>query len=424
MNFLGKKLVATSALVSAVTVLLVLPAQAQDAAAEQKAKDAKQAEYDAKGVPVGSFRAFPKLDVSVTHDDNIYKEKTGKNSDTITNVKPSLSLRSDWNRHSLRLDAAVDDAYYRSKSADNYTTYDLRLRGKADITKALTAKGNLRRQTGAEARGGDDVSSDAAAPVDTLTHTAGVDVAYKPNRLGVTVGATLKDYDYDDNQTIGGATTNNDDRDRKDTEGYVRVGYDIQDGYEAYAIYTANDRSYEASKLDSATSPLRDSDGYNAKAGLSVELSKLITADVSAGYLSQDYANATLKDVSGWSADANIRWSVTTLTTLRGTVSRSVGETTTSGVSSTLATNYGVGVDHEFMRNLTAKADVKFAHSDYVGDTNNRKDDKTTYSAGLNYKLNRTFFAGAKAAYEKRDSNINTNDYNRTQYTVNVGAQF
>lgn len=422
-NSWGRHLLTATALVSAVTVLSVLPAHAQDMAAEEKAKDSKQAEYDAKGLPVGSFRAFPKLDVSVMRDSNIYKEQTGESDDTIVNLKPSLSLRSDWNRHALRFDAALDDAKFQSAGANDYTTYDLRLRGKADISKAANAKIELRHKTGAEARGGDDVGADATAPVDTVTQTIGLDLEYKPNRLGVRVGASQDDYDYDDNRTTAGGTTNNDDRDRKDTEAYIRLGYDIQDGYEAYAIYTGNERDYNDARDDAGVN--RDSDGYNAQAGLSVELTKLLRADMSAGYMSQNYTAATLKDVSGWSADANIRWSMTPLTTVRGTVSRSIGETTTGGVSATLATNYGVGLDHEFMRNLTLKADAKFSNSDYVGDTtNNREDDKTTYSIGLDYKLNRNFFAGAKAAYEKRDSNVNTNDYDRTQYTVNVGVQF
>lgn len=411
-GFIGKQYLAATVLVGAVTLPL----------SNVHAQDAKDVgDYDAKGISMGSFRALPKVELSATSDSNIYQEKTGETSDVIYKAKPSLAINSDWNNHAFNINLSAIDARYRTNSADNFTTYDINADGRIDASKALKVNLNAGHQTLSDERGGKDVASDSAAPTDSVKQTAGTSLEYKPNRFGFTAGGDLTDYNYDDTKRINGTMANNDDRDRRDTEWLARIGYDIQDGYEAYASYKGNNRNYDAAVDDAGVN--RDSSGYNTQAGLKVELTRLLTADLSVGYMSQDYTARALKDVSGWSGDANIRWSVTPLTTLRATLGRSIGETTTANVSSTLDTSYGIGVDHEFLRNLTAKADIKFANSDYQG-VSTRDDDTRTISAGLDYKLNRMFFAGVDAKFENRNSSISTNDYSRRQLMAKVGAQF
>ena len=68
---------------------------------DQSAPAARTAEdYKPKGVPVGSFRLFPDLELDEVYNDNIYATSTGqpgKSSSFIQNIKPVLNLNSDWN---------------------------------------------------------------------------------------------------------------------------------------------------------------------------------------------------------------------------------------------------------------------------------------------------------------------------------------
>ena len=412
-------LLATTVFVSAM-VAMSGTAMSQEATGKGGVTDRKMEEYTAQGLPAGSFRLFPVVKATAISDDNIYKEQTGENSDWITKVEPSFSLRSDWNRHSLRVDAGGAIANYKDNSADDYNTIDLRVRGQADISRALNLTGEARHRTLSEARGGSDVATDAASPVDGTEQTIAMGASYKPNRIGLSVDGEMVDYNFDDNLTIAGATTNNDDRDRKDTIGSLKVSYDIQDGYIAYVRGEKNERNYSAAIDDAGVN--RDSDGYKLQAGLAVDLSRLVRADIAVGTMSQSYTATTLKDVSGWSGDANIRWNITQLTTIKLNLSRTIGETTSSGVSSTVGTNYGIGVDHELRRNIILKAGIKMSNSDYQGTT--RSDDIQTLSAGVDYKLNRNFFAGVGVSKANRDSSVAGNDYDNTQLMLNVGAQF
>jgi hypothetical protein len=376
--------------------------------------------YDPVGMPVGSFRFFPKVDVVEEYNDNIYKSDNEESDDFITMIKPKLDLRSDWNQHYLQLDAGAEVGRYASSSDDDYEDYDAGVRGRFDATRALVINGNAKYLHDHEERGGDDVATDAAAPVEYDQINGELGAKYKPNRFSVGVRGEVKDYDYDDNKTLLGGTTNNDDRDRFEMLGELRFGYEIQDGYEAYLKTSYNDRDYDSQVDDNNEN--RDSDGYKVQAGIAIDLARLIRADLAAGWMEQEYADSALRDVDGYSLDATVRWNLTELTTIRGNASRSINETTTSGASATVGSSLGIGVDHEFLRNLVAKADLKYGLSEYEGLT--REDDKYTASVGIDYKLNRNFYAGAKYQFEQRDSNVNTNDYDQNLFTISLGAQF
>ncbi len=420
MSFLKGGLLSTVA-AGAIAAAVVTPVQAQEQVNPDEGVAQRSAEgYNPIGMPVGSFRFFPKVEVVEDYNDNIYKSDNDESDDFITKVKPTLNLRSDWNRHSLQFDAGAEVGRYASSDDDDYEDYNLGVRGRFDASQALKFNASGKYSAGHEDRGGDDVATDAAAPVEFDQMDGELGVTYKPNRFSVGARATAKDYDYDDNRTLLGGTTNNDDRDRFETLGEIRLGYEIQNGYEAYLKSSYNDRDYDDRVDDGGVN--RDSDGYKVQAGIAIDLDRLIRADLAAGWMEQDYADNSLRDADGYSLDARVRWNLTELTTIRGTASRTINETTTSGASATVGSNLGVGVDHEFLRNLVAKADLKYGLSEYEGLT--REDDKYTASVGVDYKLNRNFYAGAKYQFEERDSNINTNDYDQNIFTITLGAQF
>lgn len=420
MSFLKGGLLSTAA-AGAIAAAFAAPVHAQEQVNPDQGVTQRTAEgYEPVGMPVGSFRFFPKVEVEEEYNDNIYKSDSGESDDFITKVMPKLNLRSDWNQHSLQLETGAEVGRYASSDGDDYEDYDFGARGRYDASQALKFSGNAKYIHEHEERGGDDVSSDAAAPVEYDQMDGELGVTYKPNRISVGFRATAKDYDYDDNRTLGGSITNNDDRDRLETLGELRVGYEIQDGYEAYFKSSYNDKDYDSRVDDGGVN--RDSDGYKMQAGIAIDLDRLIRADLAAGWMEQDYADNTLQDADGYSLDARVRWNLTELTTIRGTASRSINETTTSGVSATIGSNVGVGVDHEFLRNLVAKADLKYGMTEYEGST--REDDKYTASLGVDYKLNRNFYTSAQYQFEERDSNENTNDYDQNIFLIKLGAQF
>lgn len=397
-------------------------AWAQSTTELQKQEDKRSKDYQPKGLPAGSFDIFPSIDIDETYNSNIFKTTNNEDSDFITKISPKLSVRSDWNRHALNLKAGGAFGIYADKSDDDYTDYDVSGDTRLDVTNALEITGKAKFRHGHEDRGGDDVGTDASEPVEFDRIDAGIGAKYAPGRVSISGGVDFSIYDYDDNGTIAGGISNNDDRDRNVMKTNLKLGYEIQEGYEAFVRGEYNDRNYDDAVDDNGLN--RDSDGYKVQAGMAVDLTNLIRGELGLGYFEQNHDEATFSSTDGFSADGNVRWSITSLTTLRGSVSRSQNETTTNNVSTTLATNFGVGIDHEFLRNFTVKGDVKFANSEFQGAADNREDDTITTSASAQYLFNRYLVGSVRAQYADRDSTIDANDYDQLQVGARIGLRY
>src|ERR1700704_136768 len=54
------------------------------------------------GIPLGSFRLFPTLDVRAGYDTNVFASSAGQQTGSAYEaIRPSLDVRSDWNNHML-----------------------------------------------------------------------------------------------------------------------------------------------------------------------------------------------------------------------------------------------------------------------------------------------------------------------------------
>lgn len=389
----------------------------------QSVTERPQERYDPLGVRAKSFLIFPKLELSETYNDNIYKSPDNDpDNDFIARVKPTITARSNWNRHALNFRTGADAGFYADHERDNYVKANVGADTRIDATRALTFTGDTSFRRGTEERGGDDVATDANEPV--LFHRIEVkgDVKYKPNRFSVSAGAGLIDLNYDDNELFNGTYANNDDRDRQAVRYFGRVGYDILPGYEGYLRFGGNVIEYRDGVDDAGFD--RDSHGYKAQAGVAIELTRLLRADIAVGYLTQYYQDTRLQEVNGFSADLNLLWNPTQLMTVRGLISRGINETTTTGVSGTLDTAVGLGMDYEILRNLIATGDAKYNRSFYDAIANDRIDNTWTFSAGLTYKVNRFVYGKLAYEYKDRESNVDTSDYDRNKVAVTLGLQY
>jgi len=427
MKYYGKFLGLTLAGPLVGLALVATPFAAASAAEEDgKQRPTKRGDlvesYDADGVPFNGFKIFPKLVIEEAFNSNIFKDSADEVDDFVTEISPSVNVNSDWTRHMLSFYAGGDFGIYADSSDDDYVDYNVGAEGRFDASRALTLQGGVRHEMLHEERGGDDVGVDAAEPVEYDKTSFAGDVKYQPNRASFTVGGSVDLYDYEDNPVLGSVDANNDDRDRTKLEGFVRFGYEVQEGYEAFIVGSVNDIDYDDNVDDAGQN--RDSDGYEIQAGVAVDLSRLIRANASVGYLDQTFSDPTLSDANGVAADLDLIWAVTPLINVRATAGRSVEETTTANVSSTLVSRIGFGADYQFRRNIELVADFTASNTEYQGDPDNRDDDKIGIIGSVNWKINKYLFSRASYQFETRDSNISTEDYDLHVAMVNLGLQF
>ncbi|MDF1685802.1 MAG: hypothetical protein ACJAVO_003001 [Parvibaculaceae bacterium] len=406
-----------------VAVAALLSSMTGYAAAEdvrgQGVADRARPDYDAIGVRTGSFLFYPSVTVGESYDDNIYAAETNTESDFVTDLSTQLSLVSTWSRHELILNATADAAFYAENDDENTVDWGVGATGRIDIVR--------------------DSSIDLAASYDHLTEDRGsanaigvqtepteydllyglVAINHKFNRVSLRVEGTYSDYDYDNGSLIGGGVSFQDDRDRAEMVGTVQVGYDVSPDTNVFLRGSINERDYD---LDVPAATVdRDSDGYEVVAGVEFGISSLASGEIYAGYQEQDYTAAALDNISGLAFGVDVEWYLTPLTTVRATASSSVEETINATASGYLSNSYGLGLDHELMRNVIVSADVGYTTDEYEGIT--RTEDTLTLDLGVDYLINRNFRAEFGYTYTNRDSDTAGRGYDNNVVGFSLKAQ-
>ena len=424
--------------VSALTLVMSQSVVAYESQDDAGIRDDRQSDgYKAKGIRVGSFVLNPMMSIGNEYNSNIFKqdEQVGEVDSYIAHFKPGFKVKSDWNRHMLGLSVDTDIALYSTQGdANDYEDIFLRLDGRIDVLRDSYLDASFTFDDTHEDRGSPDQRGGSTP---TFYDRKAIDLAYshKFNRVSINPTMNFSRYDYEDTPTTS-ATGNlrQSTRSRWEYTPSLRVGYEIQPEYEAFAKFVWKEVTYDTGVISGASTTAfdRDSSGYNALAGMAFELTDLVTGDVSVGYLHRDYAAANLSTISGINGFVNLTWRPTTLTNVTFAFSRDINETTQSGVSGVVASTPSIRFRHELKRNVILDAGIKYAYNEYDGfnpantviaNRTDRLEDVFGGNLGVKYLLNRNFSLGLSYSYDSRDVNYNLSDYEVHQVMFNVNGQ-
>jgi hypothetical protein len=343
-------------------------------------------EYDALGVHLGGFMLYPRLETSLTYDDNIFSTDTNKLSDTYATVGGYAQLNSTWSRHALSAQAYVVTDQYFNRTTESHTDYGASTTGRLDIVRGADATATL---------GYDRLTlprysiEDVQFLRDPLRYDAGraAFTAEKEfNRLRLSGSYNWNNYRYDNGVTPGGVIVSEKYQDRDEQSYSGRVDYAISPDTSIYAVATGNDVSYSQ---NSSSVTDRNSTGFHVDGGADFDLTDLMRGHLQIGYLDQSFSNNTLfPETKGVSASANIDYFLTPLTTINVHASRAFDSTGLANAAGYTATGAGGEVDYELRRNIIVTG--KF---DYEGDTFSgidRRDTRYTTVLSGTYLLNRS----------------------------------
>jgi len=402
-----------------------VPTRITDVRRGETVTNRERPDFDPLGARVGSFVVLPRLNLDGELNDNIFSTDTGEQGDFITTISPNVVVQSDWSNHMLRLQGGADVGRYVDNDGEDFEDYEFNANGRVDVTRRTKLRGGAGYRVEHEDRSSpDDVSGIEPTTFDVLS--ANLEGSQTFNRVTLTLGGAFDQFDFDDVGTGGGGSINNDDRDRDIYEGSVQVSYEFAPEYEAFVRGTYNVRDYEAAVGDDNLN--RDSDGYEVVAGVSLDFGGITFGDFFAGYQSQDYDDPQLSTASGPVVGADITWNVTSLTTVVGSISRVVRESTTQDVntnafaSGRFFTTAGVSVDHELMRNVLLGADISASQDDFEGI--DRKDE--IYRAGVDakYLINRYANIGGVYRFRMRSSDVGSSEFTENLFLLRVQVQY
>lgn len=380
-------------------------------------------DYDPLGVRAGSFLFYPSIGVSETWDSNIFATPTRDKSDLYTTESPGLAVNSDWNRNALNFNTNGQFKQYMTHTTENVNNGSVDMNGRYDISNGeyVIADGGYALLH--EDRASPDSPVNAKNPVQYTTTGGYLAYVYGLHRIGFRIDSTITSYAYNNQATFAGALIPQTYRDRIEYVVAPRVSYEFIPGYTAFVRVLGNVRQYnQQDQFELALlgfSARRNSHGGEVDAGATVELTRIITAELYVGYLEQIYeARFLFPNVSGPAGGGNILWNITPRTSLKGSLSQSVAETDLVGASGSNETNFTVTAEQEVLRNVLASASIGYVRDDYVGIS--RLDNTYGADIGLRYLMNRNIRLTSDISYSSRQSSVGQS-YDRI--IASVGAR-
>lgn len=392
------------------------PASAQEASADAgrgvPVYARPRPELDPLGIRAGAFMIHPEARLTGTFNDNVYATKNNRKSDFVTTVAPSVSIASNWSRHSLGLDAGVTAGFYADRSDEDYVDGRLGLNGRLDVLRETFIEGHLGVARRHEERGDPDVPLANKKPSIYYQYNAGVTGYHGAGRLSLRMGTDFTRNDYHSVDIEGGGERSQTERDYNVYEPHVRVAYELLPNVIPFIQGRYNWRRYDNNSVHS------DSEGYRIALGTGFDAGGIITGEVYGGYMRQSYDESDRKDAKGLWFGGNVLWNVTRLTSVQAGLERRVNETQRTDSSGYTRTAFQSRVDHELLRNLLIGAYGDVWYDDYNG----VNIDDTYYEAGprITYLWNRNLTAELSASHRRRDSNRDSRNYktNRVLFSI------
>lgn len=393
---------------------------------ENRAGDAQSSQLEQVGARAGAFRILPRIEIGALFDDNVYATDGGERSDTIYRVAPSILLSADTSRYRWDIRADLEHLEYDKFEDEGRTNYGAGTTFRTEVVRDTAITGRLNYDVSHEDRGDPNSVTANVEPVKFKAFDTGIGFERVASRAIFGLDAGYKNLNFNDVRRNNGTIENSDDRDRDLAQIGGKIGYEFSPGYNFLVRAAYDTVGYDQPVDDQGFD--RDSKGFRVTGGIAFELTRVLTGDIFAGYISRNYDDARFETINEPTFGAGLNWSPSELTTVRISADRTIQETVFQGYNGYVDTNAAVRIEHELTRQLTLNGGVRYAKNKYVrsvGSTSPRRsDDITGASVGLRYAVNRMLYAAAGYEYSNRDSNLPATDYKRNEFLLTLGAQF
>ena len=378
-------------------------------------KERSRPDWDSLGIRAGAFILRPTASFETEVTDNATLSETNRKTDIVGILRAGFSADSDWSRHALSASLSTEIGRYARETGENYASINASIFGRLDVRETTSIDAELSYSLSRESVNTLSTSSGSADRPYISTYHVSSRRTHRFNRLSLTLRGAFDYADYGGSWLTGSKGSGYNDRDYADISTSLRATYDVKPGLSVYTEGGVSLRRHDE-KVDS-NGLRRNSNGVSGQVGARFELGRFIRADASLGIVHRNYKDDTLKDVTAITANAQLAWNVTELTTVYAEVSTDVSETDLAGASASVEREVVFGVQHELLRNVILGAELRGAYTTAIGDTTK----ETAFSANLNaeYRINRNSTLTASATRAHRNSNQAGSDY--VENTLRLG---
>ena len=393
---------------------------------------AQQPVAQQQGYEAGSFLLYPEVTLTGFYDSNVYYTSANRISDYAGVFSPAVWLQSNWREHALNFTAGADLTRYWKQTIEDTNDWRVAAEGRYDFDFDTNVYGGARAFQSHEDRESPDARNGLKPTVYTGQRYYG-GVFRQQGPWSFRLGGTALRLNYDDVEfeTSSGATAiiNNDDRDRWQYTGGLRVGYELSPRVEPFVQLALDNRRYIFVPDDLGYN--KDSDGYRALAGVRLNYPNVLKLDAFAGWLDQRYADPAFKDVSVPAFGAALVWRIDDRATLNAYLDRTIEETTVLQVSPTgtvtpassfLNTFAGVTLGYRFADRWLGTLEGSYSRASYEGI--DRNDNYKGGGGGITYRAAKMLYIQLLYQYRGLDSSIPTENYHKSLVFLNLGIPF
>lgn len=385
-----------------------------------------QPEFDPEAVRLGAFLVDSSVTAALATTDNVFADANDEESDTIISGALDVNARSDWSVHQIGLRGRLGRSEYSDFSDESFTSLDLGASGRLDVSRQFSLGADVSVQDSVQSRATYVNGSELDGPIEFTRTRAQVSADYRNERVRWTNALRLTQFDYDDGFFRGTNTVLEQDfRDNDAVDLTSRLSYAISPNVAVFGQGTVSQTDYDNPQtfVDpttlAVTQRVRDSDGYIVAGGVDFETANLMRGDIAIGFFSQDNEDPAFQDVDGLSIDGNVQWFPTELTTVSANAGRSVVDNGLLQSPSTLQTQIGARVDHEFSRQVVGSIFADFREDDYEGVE--RTDDYVNAGVGVLYRMNKRVHINGYLRHVERDVNLTTNAFDPSFSANEIG---
>lgn len=377
-------------------------------------------EYDARGARMGSFFLYPSLTGGFGYTDNVFNDASNT-TDYFYTLAPQVRLQSSWSRHELTLSAGSKSYWFSNQASENRTDLNFEATTRLDIARGSELKANAHYLDLHEPRGTDVTGGlqpgDPSEPTPYTRTGFGAEFDQTLNRVRLSLGASIDDYDFSDVLSVDGTTTiNNDDRDRTVTEAFVKAATEISEDTAVFLRGRVEDHDFAAQTDDQGLN--RDSTGVGIDGGFEFRMTHVLVGEVFAGYTTRSYDDAAFAETGNLAFGAALKWFPSMLTTISVDGARTIEDTSIANASGYISTRGEVGLDHELLRNVILSGRLGYENAEYQEVT--RNDDTLHGSIAGRFLINNNLHFDAGWEFTNRDSSDQQFEYSSGQFQLSL----
>jgi len=382
---------------------------------------------------LGSFLVYPELTLSGFHDSNVYYTKRDTVSDYAVIVTPAIWALSNWREHALNFSAGGDFTRYRDQTLEDTNDWRVSAEGRYDFNYDTNIYGGARVFRSHEDRESPDARNGLEPTIYYGQRYYG-GVFRQQGAWSYRLGGTALGLNYEDTpfltSSLTNAIINNDDRDRWQYTGGVRIGYEASPRVEPFVQFVLDDRRYRNVPDDLGYD--KNSSGYRALGGVRFNQPNAVKLDAFAGWLDQRYDDPAFSDVSAPTFGGALVWDITDKWRMNAFLDRTLEETTVLQVdpvtaaitpaSSFLNTYVGATLSYRFTERWLASVEASYSRADYQGI--DRTDNYRGAGGSVTWRAAKMLYLQLLYQYRGLDSSVPTEGYSKNLVYLNIGIPF